>query len=54
MLGVDLSRVGIGFGFLGSGRVGSGSGPKLISSNFVRNFIKFNDLILFFETLYLH
>ena len=30
-------------------RVGSGSGSKLISSNFVRNFFKFNDLILFFE-----
>ena len=39
-----------------SGRVGfgSGSGSKLISSNFVHNFFKFNDLILCFEWLYLH
>ena len=28
---------------------GSGSGSKLISSNFVRNFFKFNDLILFLK-----
>ena len=42
------SELESGSGF--SGRVGFGSGS---GSNFVCNFFKFNDLILFFERLYL-
>ena len=47
---VRVSRVGSGSGSDSDFRIGFGSGS---GSNFVRNFFKFSDLILFFERLYL-
>ena len=49
-VGSGSGRVRVGFGFRFGFRIGFGSGS---GSNFVCNFLKFNDLILFFERLYL-
>ena len=49
-VGSGSGRVRVGFGFRFGFRIGFGSGS---GSNFVCNFFKFNDLILFFERLYL-